>query len=56
MSGVVNASHSAEVSDRLRLSNTAGSGVQMKLKNVSDRNLTSEFPIDKNVSHMKHSS
>lgn len=50
MSGTVNVSYPTELVDRVRSSNTAGPGFSMKLKAVAEKNPSSRYPLDKNVS------
>lgn len=50
--GGINASYSAEATDRIRSSNAAASsGVRMQFKQTG-KNLCSESPAEKNVSHI----
>jgi hypothetical protein len=50
LAGGVNAPYSAEVADRIRSGNATGPAVRMHFKSPVSKNLSSENPIEKNVS------
>lgn len=51
IAGGINASYSAEATERIRSSNAAASsGIRMQFKSTG-KNLSSESPAEKNVSH-----
>lgn len=47
----VNASYPAEATERIRTGNSSGPGVRMHFKSPMTKNVNSENPIEKNVSH-----
>lgn len=46
-----NNTYSAKLSDRMRSSNAAIPGIHMQFKPPTDRNLTSDNTLERNVSH-----
>ena len=52
IAGAINTSYSAEATERIRSSNAAASsGVRMQFKSTG-KNLSSDSPAEKNVSHI----
>lgn len=52
VAGGVNASYSADVTDRVRSSNATGPGIRMQFKAPVAKNLSYENPLEKNVSQI----